>query len=72
MDKGIRLVGVDGPTVGVSGEEGDAVHRMLLSRGIAVVEGLDLSRVQEAVYALLPAGQTAGGEAAPLRAVLFP
>ena len=72
IDEGIQLVGVDGPSVGMSGEEGDAVHRMLLNEGIAVVEGLDLSRVQEGRYTLccLPI-KLAGGEGAPLRAVLF-
>lgn len=73
MEKGIRLVGVDGPTVGVEGEEGDAVHRTLLASGVAVVEGLDLSEAAEGRYLLcsLPL-KIGGGEASPLRALLFP
>lgn len=69
---GLRLVGVDGPSVGVRGEEGDRVHLILLKSGVAVVEGLDLSGTAEGVYTLfcLPL-KLAGGEAAPVRAVLL-
>jgi arylformamidase len=69
---GLRLVGVDGPSVGVRDEEGDRVHRILLESGVAVVEGLDLSGAAEGVYTLccLPL-KLAGGEAAPVRAVLL-
>ncbi|MFZ5974432.1 MAG: cyclase family protein [Bacillota bacterium] len=73
IDEGCLLVGVDGPSVGVHGEEGDAVHRMLLSHGVAVVEGLDLLNVGAGRYMLccLPL-KFSGAEGAPLRAVLFP
>lgn len=69
---GFLLVGVDGPSVGAKGPEGDAVHRILLSSGVAVVEGLDLSRAREGEYMLFcPPLKIAGGEGAPLRAVLI-
>ena len=66
------LVGVDGPSVGARGPDGDAVHRILLMGGVAVVEGLDLSRAREGEYMLFcPPLKLAGGEGAPLRAVLI-
>ena len=72
VQDGLTLVGVDGPSVGVPGSEGDQVHRLLLRAGIAVVEGLDLSGVRERAYELccLPL-RFKGTEASPVRAVLF-
>jgi len=52
-EKGVVLVGTDAMSV----DPGDAVdlpvHRTLLSRGVAVLENLDLSRVVPGIYRLV-------------------
>jgi arylformamidase len=72
-ERGVRLVGVDGPSVGAPGEVGDRVHEILLGAGVCLVEGLDLSAVAAGRYELicLPLPLvTADG--APARALLRP
>jgi arylformamidase len=63
---GVRLVGVDNPTVGDEG-----AHRVLLGAGVVVVENLDLSAVEPGEYDLhcLPL-RIAGCDGAPARAIL--
>jgi arylformamidase len=66
--RGARLVGIDYLSIG----DPDA-HRTLLERGIGVIEGLDLRRVDPGSYflACLPL-KIAGSDGAPARAVLWP
>ncbi len=70
--EGVRLVGVDGYSVGAHGDTGPT-HRILLGAGIPVVEGLRLGEVPagpcEFVVLPLP---IAGGDGAPCRAFLRP
>lgn len=40
---GVSTVGIDYLSVGVPGDEGDAVHRRLLPGGVTVIEGLKLN-----------------------------
>ena len=71
VERGIRLLGVDYLSVQRYDERGFKTHRILLSGGVTVVEGLDLSQVEAGVYELLclPLKLTdAGG--VPARAVL--
>jgi arylformamidase len=67
VDQGVRLVGVDGMSVG----DEDA-HRGLLGAGVVVVEGLDLSAVEPGSYELycLPL-KLVGSDGAPARAILI-
>lgn len=69
---GARLVGIDGPSIGPWGQEGDEVHRLLLGAGIWILEGLDLSAAAPGACQLicLPL-RLAGAEAAPARAFLL-
>jgi len=69
--RGVRLVGIDGPSV-ASYNEGPAAHRALLSAGVVLVEGLNLENVAPGVYWLvcLPLRIT-GSEGAPARAILI-
>jgi len=64
------LVGIDYLSIG-SYRDGISVHQCLLEAGIVIIEGLNLSMVEEGEYELicLPL-KTEGAEAAPVRAIL--
>jgi arylformamidase len=68
----IRLIGVDYFGVEAKSAPGHPVHRALLSKGIVIVEGLNLSAVPKGIYqgAILPL-KISGGDGAPSRAVLW-
>lgn len=70
MDAGVRLVGVEGTSVAPPDAEA-SVHRQLLSAGVVVLEGLDLSGVSAGQYYLhaVPV-KIAGCDGAPVRALL--
>jgi arylformamidase len=71
VERGIVLLGVDGPSVdGFSVEP--VVHRLLFERNIPALEGLDLSGAAAGRYTLvcLPL-KIEGAEGAPCRAVLL-
>jgi arylformamidase len=69
---GIRLIGIDGPSIGPFGEESMAVHLVLLSAGILPIEGLNLAGVAPGPYELicLPL-LIEGGDGAPARVLLI-
>ena len=71
VDGGLRLVGIDTPSIEPDTAE-YPVHRLLLTAGVVIVEGLDLSAVAPGDYQLvcLPL-RIAGGDGAPARAVLM-
>jgi arylformamidase len=48
-DRRVRMLGIDYLSIG-RGDDGPEVHRILLSVGVVVVEGLDLSRVSAGRY----------------------
>ena len=67
---GLKLVGVEGQSVAAP-ECSTAVHRQLLGSGMALLEGLDLSRVSPGDYFLFAAPlKIAGADGTPVRAVL--
>jgi len=69
--EGIELVGIDAPSIAVPEEEA-AVHRELLTAGIVILEGLDLSAASGGAYTLYaPPLKIAGAEGAMCRAVLL-
>jgi arylformamidase len=69
-DRDIKLVGIDYLSIGPYDNPAE-VHKILLEKEIAIVEGLDLRAVTEGRYLLfcLPL-KIAGGDGAPARAVL--
>ncbi|RIL05990.1 cyclase [bacterium] len=69
--RGIRLVGIDGPSIAPF-DDVDGPHLALLGAGVVVVEGLDLHAVAAGTYTLacLPL-KLAGAEGAPARVVLI-
>ena len=73
LERGVRLVGIDYLSVEKFKSEDFETHRTLLSRGVVVLEGLDLSGVAPGRYELLclPLRVAGGsGDGAPARAVL--
>ncbi len=68
---GLTLVGLDYLSVAHAGDEQVPVHRAFLSRGVALLEGVDLSDVAPGRYELIcfPL-KVRGADGAPCRAVL--
>ena len=70
-DAGLCLVGVEGVSVS-SAPYDEQVHRILLSAGVALLEGLDLSKAEAGKYFLTAAPLCIeGAEASPVRAMLI-
>lgn len=71
VDHGIPLVGIDYLSIEAFGNPSFPVHKLLLSRNVAIVEGLDLSGVRVGKYDLqcFPI-KLLGADGAPARAVL--
>jgi arylformamidase len=68
---GVRLVGVDAPSVDARESKSLEVHQALFGGGAYVLENLDLRGVSEGRYELVALPQRlAGLDAAPVRAVL--
>lgn len=71
--RGVRLVGLDTPSVDLYADADLPVHRRLLQHGLAALEGLRLEHVPEGVYELIALPlKLVGCEASPVRAVLRP
>jgi arylformamidase len=71
VSKGIWCVGIDSPSIEVFLGDG-AVHRILLEKGVAIMELLDLAEVSESHYYMvaLPL-RLQGIDGAPARIILF-
>jgi arylformamidase len=71
-DRGVVLVGLDSDSMDAFSSKDLPSHHRLCARGVAILEGLDLSAVAPGVYDLvaLPL-RLVGADASPVRAVLF-
>jgi arylformamidase len=68
---GIKLIGTDANSIGYKGNQ-IKPHKAFLGKGIAVLEGLDLSEVEPGNYFLIaPPVKFGGLEGAPVRALLI-
>lgn len=69
---GVKLLGLDLPSVDEIDSKSLQNHQALAAAGIAIVESLDLSDVAPGIYQLaaLPL-KIAGGDGAPMRAILW-
>ena len=69
--RGVRLLGLDVPSVDAIDSKTLPVHHALAAAGVCIIESLELSAVAAGVYELiaLPLPIT-GGDASPVRAVL--
>jgi arylformamidase len=72
IERGIQLIGVDYLSVEQKGAAGHPVHVKLLSNGVVIVEGLDLSAIDPGVYTLvcLPL-KILDGDGGPARGLLI-
>lgn len=70
VEAGVRLVGIDGPSI-QRFRDGPEAHEILLRAGVTILEGLDLKDARTGHYDLicLPI-LLEGAEAAPARAIL--
>jgi arylformamidase len=70
-ERGLRLLGVDCPSVDARESKSLETHRALFAAGVSVVENLDLRGVQDGEYRLIALPMRLDGlDAAPVRAVL--
>lgn len=71
VEQGVKVVGVDYLSVEEFKKPGAPAHRALLSQGVVIIEGLNLSDVEPGMYELycLPL-RIAGADGAPARVVL--
>ncbi len=68
---GVLLVGIDSLSIKQRGNPDNSPHTKLLSKGIPIIEGLDLSNVDEGQYTLIAFPlKFIGIDGAPARAVL--
>jgi arylformamidase len=69
---GVKLLGLDLPSVDELDSKSLQNHHALAHAGIAIIESLDLSNVASGIYhlAALPL-KIAGGDGAPMRAILW-
>jgi arylformamidase len=71
VEAGVRLVGLDGASADPPAAVGYPAHRTLLTAGVIILEGLDLSAVPPGAYELLCLPlKILGGDGAPARVVL--
>jgi arylformamidase len=70
-DGGVRLIGIDTPSVDLFASKDLPAHARCLARDIAILEGLRLEGVPEGTYELIALPlRLAGFDASPVRAVL--
>jgi len=71
VEQGVKVIGVDYLSVEQFKKPGAPAHRMLLSNGVIIIEGLNLSEAEPGMYEMycLPL-PVIGGDGAPARVVL--
>jgi arylformamidase len=71
VEQGVKVVGIDYLSIEQFKSGGAPAHRTLLSNGVIIIEGLNLSEAEPGMYEMycLPL-RVAGGDGAPARVVL--
>ena len=71
VEQGVKVVGIDYLSIEQFRKPGAPAHRMLLSNGVIVIEGLNLAEADAGMYEMycLPLA-VSGGDGAPARVVL--
>jgi arylformamidase len=71
VEQGVKVVGIDYLSIEQFKKAGAPAHRMLLSNGVIIIEGLNLSEADAGMYEMycLPLA-VSGGDGAPARVVL--
>lgn len=71
-DKGVKLIGIDTPSMDFAKSKELAAHQAFYQCGISILEGLVLDDIKAGVYVLAAFPlKMAGAEASPVRAVLL-
>lgn len=72
VERGVKTIGMDYLSIEQFGSQDFAVHKLLLGKGVFVIEGLDLREIEAGPYflACLPL-KLEGVDGAPARAVLM-
>ena len=72
LTRGVRLVGIDGPSIEPFISAGEPVHRALLAAEVILIEGLALARVPAGACQMLCLPlPVADGDGAPARVILI-
>jgi arylformamidase len=71
VEQGVKVIGVDYLSVEQYKKAGAPAHRALLSQGVVIIEGLNLSEAEPGMYEMycLPL-RVAGGDGGPARVIL--
>ena len=70
-ERGVKLVGIDTPSVDLKADARLLAHKRFLAHGMAILEGLVLDQVAEGEYELIALPlKLIGFDASPVRAVL--
>jgi arylformamidase len=70
-DQGVRLIGIDTPSVDLSDSKDLPAHKMFLQHDMAILEGLVLTGVPDGRYELIALPlKLVGFDASPVRAIL--
>ncbi len=70
-ERGVKLIGVDTPSVDPFDSKDLPAHRRFLANDVAILEGLVLAEVPEGIYELIALPlKLAGFDASPVRAIL--
>ena len=71
IERGVRLLGTDAPSVDPFDSTDLPAHRALLSAGVPILENLDLTAVVEGLYELIALPlKLSDSDASPVRAIL--
>lgn len=72
VKSGVKLVGIDTPSVDVSDDKVLEVHNEIYRNDLAILEGIVLDKVPDGIYDLIALPlKLQGSEASPLRAILL-
>jgi arylformamidase len=71
-DQNVRLVGIDTPSIDLDDDTVLLSHAAIAARDMAILEGLDLSKVSDGLYELIALPlKLSGADASPVRAALI-
>jgi len=73
IERGVKLVGIDTPSIDKSDSKDLESHNIVADNNMAILEGLDLRDVSQGKYQLIALPlKIKNGDASPVRAVLIP
>ncbi len=73
IEQGVKLVGIDTPSIDKSDSKNLEAHEIVSKNNMAILEGIDLRDVEEGKYQLIALPlKIKDGDASPVRAILIP